>query len=369
MKIPSLVLMTSDTIGGIWTYTLELCSFFERQGIEVILAVTGEPASASQKKEIHQLKNVIYYEKDYKLEWMDNPWNDIRRSGEWLLNLEHKYQPDIIHLNSYSYGSLHWQAPVIVVGHTDKLSWWKNVRNTSPPPEWSEYYQRVYNGLHGADFVVAPSRYMLQNLNIIYGDFLNQSVIYNGRNKDLFTVSVKKDIIVTAGRVWDEAKNIKSVVDAAPNFLWKTIVAGSSMSPLNNEQTKAGSVSFTGRLSLKETAELFASASIFLLPAKYEPFGFTPLEAALSGCAIVLGKTASLLEIWDDAALFVTPNDAEELIFVVNYLTGHKGLLKTFAVKAHRRALDLSSRKMGQAYLSLYRRLIRNKVQNHKAVG
>ena len=33
-----------------------------------------------------------------------------------------------------------------------------------------------------------------------------------------------------------------------------------------------------------------SAASVYVLPAKYEPFGLSVLEAALSGCALVLGK-------------------------------------------------------------------------------
>ena len=40
-------------------------------------------------------------------------------------------------------------------------------------------------------------------------------------------------------------------------------------------------------------------------------FGFSVLEAALSGCALVLGDIPSLREIWGDAALFVPPDDTE----------------------------------------------------------
>jgi glycosyltransferase involved in cell wall biosynthesis len=137
---------------------------------------------------------------------------------------------------------------------------------------------------------------------------------------------------------------------------------------LNNDDSGKGNISYSGKLSFEETADLFSRASIFVLPAKYEPFGLTPLEAALSGCALVLGKTASLLEIWEDAALFVTPGDVEELVFIVNYLIEHRDLIKTNAVRAHKRGVQLSSVKMGQEYLSLYRRIIKNITQKHKAV-
>jgi glycosyltransferase involved in cell wall biosynthesis len=52
-----------------------------------------------------------------------------------------------------------------------------------------------------------------------------------------------------------------------------------------------------------------ACAAIYALPARYEPFGLSVLEAALSACALVLGDIASLHENWDDVAVFVPPGD------------------------------------------------------------
>ena len=60
-------------------------------------------------------------------------------------------------------------------------------------------------------------------------------------------------------------------------------------------------------------ADWYARASIYALPARYEPFGLSALEAALSGCALVLGDIPSLREVWGDAALFVAPDDTDAL--------------------------------------------------------
>ena len=56
-------------------------------------------------------------------------------------------------------------------------------------------------------------------------------------------------------------------------------------------------------------ARKMAEASIYALPARYEPFGLSALEAALSGCALVLGDIPSLREIWGPAAIYVPADD------------------------------------------------------------
>jgi glycogen synthase len=56
-------------------------------------------------------------------------------------------------------------------------------------------------------------------------------------------------------------------------------------------------------------ADWYARASIYALPARYEPFGLSALEAALSGCALILGDIPSLREVWLEAAPYVSPDD------------------------------------------------------------
>ena len=71
-------------------------------------------------------------------------------------------------------------------------------------------------------------------------------------------------------------------------------------------------------------------ASIYAFPAKYEPFGLSVLEAALARCALVLGDTQSLREIWRDAAIYVPPDSAERLRDVLKTLTAAPSLCDQF---------------------------------------
>jgi glycosyltransferase involved in cell wall biosynthesis len=64
-----------------------------------------------------------------------------------------------------------------------------------------------------------------------------------------------------------------------------------------------------GNLPRENLRYWYACASIYVLPARYEPFGLTILEAALSGCALVLGGIESLKENWAQAAIFINPAD------------------------------------------------------------
>src|SRR5690349_14298452 len=125
---PKRILMTTDTVGGVWVYALELAAALTRRGHEVALAAMGRRLSADQRREVNGCRGLQVYESDYKLEWMEDPWTDVERASNWLLGIEAEIGPDVIHLNGYSHGALPWSAPILIVGHSCVLSWFRAVR-------------------------------------------------------------------------------------------------------------------------------------------------------------------------------------------------------------------------------------------------
>ena len=109
------LLMTTDAIGGVWNYSLELCGAFGAHGIRVALAVLGGPPSNAQREQAGRLSNVTVHESSFRLEWMTDPWEDLARAGEWLLSLEKMTGADVVHLNHLVHADLPWQAPVMTV--------------------------------------------------------------------------------------------------------------------------------------------------------------------------------------------------------------------------------------------------------------
>ena len=97
-------------------------------------------------------------------------------------------------------------------------------------------------------------------------------------------------------------------------------------------------------------------ASVFAHPARYEPFGLAPLEAARAGCALVLGDIPSLRENWDAAALFVPPGDTQALTQALADLCANGSRREELAARAHERAQHFTPRRMAAGYREAYRR-------------
>jgi glycogen synthase len=357
---PLRVLMTADTVGGVWTYAMELIAALQPE-VEVILATMGAPLNASQWREVERL-GIEVHESIFKLEWMDQPWKDVAEAGEWLLALERQIRPDLIHLNNFAHGALPWETPVLMTAHSCVYSWWTALHGTPPQEGWRTYHRIVREGLRAADVIVAPSRALMREIQRHYGPLKRSQVIYNGRSRWHFTERAKEPFVFCAGRLWDQAKNVQALARAAKGIPWPVYVAGETAAPGGSPQHYSN-VRMLGPLAGPGVSYWMSRASIYALPAKYEPFGLSVLEAALSGCALVLGDIPSLREIWGEAAVYVTPDDSVALQETLRELTVADTQRRRLARAARERAHAYSSSALGFHYLGLYQQAVRERVE------
>ncbi|HBA83712.1 MAG TPA: glycosyl transferase family 1 [Verrucomicrobia bacterium] len=348
--------MTVDAVGGVWTYALDLAKALESQGMEFVFAVMGPKPSDLQRMEVESLGHVVMEEGPYLLEWMDHPWRDVAAAGDWLLRLESRYRPDIVHLNGYVHAHLSWSVPVLVVAHSCVFSWWLAVKRQWPPSERNVYREQVMKGLAAADRVVAPSQAMRAALFECYGPLSSSQVIYNGRPSGDFMPQPKESFVFSMGRVWDEAKNIRLLMRAAAERPFPCVIAGDA-ADWHDRPESWPATRLVGHQSSAQVKNWLSRAAIYALPARYEPFGLSILEAALSGCAPIVGDIPSLREIWGDAATYVDPDDAVQLASLVCSLLANPAAREIQARRARERALRYRIETTAAAYASLYREL------------
>lgn len=356
------VLMTADTLGGVWNQALELARGLGARGVRVHLATMGAPLNAGQRALAASVPTLRVHESDYRLEWMNDPWRDVDAAGEWLLELAAQLRPSVVHLNQFAFGALPFDAPKLVVAHSCVLSWWRAVHGTDAPADWDRYRQIVRRGLAGARLVGAPTRTMLASLRQNYGYEHAGVVLPNGRSRHDFAPALKEPLIFSAGRLWDAAKNLAALEAVAPQLRWPVCVAGPTAAPDGGERRPRGVVSL-GELAPAALARRLARASIYALPARYEPFGLTVLEAALSGCALVLGDIASLRELWGTAAIYVAPDDHEALRAALAHLIDDTSMRERLAIEAFARARHFQPKRMVDDYLATYGRIVTRAVQ------
>jgi glycogen synthase len=346
--------MTADTVGGVWTYAVDLARALDTRGIEVGIASMGAPLAPYQRQQLGA--GIHLFESAYRLEWMQDPWADVDAAGQWLLQIEREFAPDIVHLNQYAFGTLPFAAPTLMVAHSCVLTWWKAVHGQDAPREWDTYRSRVAAGLAAAGIVAAPTRAMLSTLGDNYAQAKQGIVIANGVDAHAFRPARKEPFVLAAGRFWDAAKNLSALEQVAPQLPWPVKVAGSAQHPDGGQRRPQG-VQWLGELPRVALARELAAASIYALPARYEPFGLSVLEAAFSGCALVLGDIPSLREVWVDAAVYVAPDDHEALRCALERLMQDCVERDRLAQAARLRARRYTPARTCEGYLEAYARL------------
>jgi glycosyltransferase involved in cell wall biosynthesis len=354
------VLVTADTLGGVWTYARELVTGLSRRGVEVVLVSFGEIPSAEQTEWLDGLRNVDYRATAFRLEWMQDCAADLEASSEFLLDLISECRPDLLHLSQFCYGALPTTVPKILVAHSDVVSWWQTIHGAEPPAsDWIKQYRNlVQRGVQEADMLVAPSYWMLETACRLYGPAQDSMVVYNGRNPGLFNPHVSKtDLVVTVGRLWDRAKQVMLLTESRHD--WPVWVAGDEQHPdpafRSDHRLRAPGIRFCGKQSEPQLRQLFNRASIYVATSQYEPFGLAPLEAALSRCAIIANDIPTFREIWGDAACYFRRNDPEDLARKIDNLQRNSELRQTYGNLAYRRAKErFTADRMVTEYVNLY---------------
>ena len=197
---------------------------------------------------------------------------------------------------------------------------------------------------------------MLEELARLYGPFGRRAVIFNSRDWRRFRAGHKEVMVLSAGRLWDQAKNVAALAAVAPRLAAPVYVAGDLRSPDGQVSSFPG-VQLLGKLDAPALASWYSRAAICALPARYEPFGLTALEAAMSGCALVLGDIPSLHEVWGPAARYVHPDDHDGLADTLNELVANESLRNRSAARAMARARHFSPARQAQRYRALYQQM------------
>ena len=74
------VLMTVDSVGGVWNYAEGLCAALGE--IRFLWGHMGPPVLAEHRARIARLPNIVLHESDYRLEWMADAAEDLSASRD-----------------------------------------------------------------------------------------------------------------------------------------------------------------------------------------------------------------------------------------------------------------------------------------------
>jgi len=118
-------------------------------------------------------------------------------------------------------------------------------------------------------------------------------------------------------------------------------------------------ITFRGGIDAAEIRELYASASVAVVPSEYEGFGLPAGEAMACGVAVVSTDGGALPEVVGDAAVVVPAGNAEALAVGINELLTDDERRHALAKAGRERILEMFSwQRAAEQMVDLYRKVI-----------
>lgn len=308
---PDRILMSTDAVGGVWQYSLDLARGLSAAGTSVVLAVLGPPAQPAQRQDAEAIAGVTLVETGLPLDWLARDGGQIAESTRGLARLATATGARLAHLHSPALAAEPaFACPVVAVHHSCVATWWDAVRSTALPDDFVWRTDLVARGLRQAGAVIAPSAAFARKVAEVYALAMPPIAVPNGRSAAPASAGAEPaDEVFTAGRLWDEGKGLVTL-DAAARRLACPVTAAGPLKGPNGASLTLHHVTALGSLDEPALRARLARRPVYAAPALYEPFGLSVLEAAQAGCALVLSDIPTLRELWGKAALFVPPRDA-----------------------------------------------------------
>ena len=182
------LLLTTDTVGGVWSFSRELTRELLGLGHAVALVSFGRLPSREQtawcaSTQRSHPDSFRYDASTAPLEWMDSNGAAYVAGQPLLLQVAAEFSPDLLHSNQFCFGRLPLSVPRIITAHSDVLSWAAVCRPGGlEPSSWLATYRTLtQDGLDAADAVVAPTEWMLTALLQHFAVPGSRRVIPNGR--------------------------------------------------------------------------------------------------------------------------------------------------------------------------------------------
>ncbi|WP_031554536.1 glycosyltransferase family 4 protein [Parvularcula oceani] len=350
----SRLLLTTDCVGGVWRYSVDLGHALSARGWTVGLAAIGPSPSDDQRAEAEGLGLLVT---GAPLDWEPGGEGGLLAGRAALEEAAHAFGADCVQLNQPAFGGPDWNLPVVAVAHSCVATWWRAVKGEAPPEEWAWHGQAMRRGLASADAALAPSAAFAAALSSAYPDIRQAEVVHNGTPLPPAAQlrTDRTDHILSAGRLWDEAKDLRTLDAAARGLGWPVTIAGSSEDPEGRRRAYP-SLHPLGFLGQDEMRERHARAAAFVSTSLYEPFGLAVLEAAGYGTPLVLSDIPTFRELWEGAAMFCPPRDDAALSHALDRLMSDPDLKARLGARARERAARYTLSRCADAMEAVYAR-------------
>ena len=352
------LLITTDAVGGVWSYSVALARGMASRGQSCVLAVLGPAPDAAQRADASRIGGCSLVETGLPLEWTLRGRTELDQVVAGLAATATRLGATAAHLHAPALACQPWPMQVVATAHSCMATWWDAVHNSTPPPPdhiaWHAAATR--QGLLSGDAVIAPSAAFAAALQRVYRLTRPLHVVHNGLPEPDLDRAERGAFVLAAGRLWDPAKNI-GVLDAAAAQLPVPVRVAGAVSAPGGAAVRFAALDVLGTLLPEQLGNAMAQTAIFVSPSCYEPFGLAVLEAAQRGAPLILADIPTFRELWSDAALFVPARDPAAWASAITALMADPGARTRLGAAASARSRCYTQTRMVTDTAAIHRGL------------
>ncbi|MGD0339228.1 MAG: glycosyltransferase family 1 protein [Bacteroidota bacterium] len=367
----NLLHLTSERLGGSWTYSINLVHGLEAFTDEHEIIVLANKKIAGLLGQTETRLFTVEIESENRIKRI--AWENIKLPG-----IVKSIKPDIFHGPANTLPE-NLPCPGVVTIHDFQYKYY---------PENFPFLRRQYltwsipRSLRRAEHVIAVSNFTKKDavrfvhipdnkISIIYEAGLNahESESSYGDEEILIKNKISTPFLLSVGSSLPH-KNllrlIKAFARVANEIPQNLILVGEEFGygsalqtmidqELGSNQTRLHHIGFVDR---KDLITLYRKADAFIFPSLFEGFGIPLLEALQSGCPIAVSNSTSLPEIGGEAAIYFDPLNVDEMALSIRNIALDSTCRSKLQKLGYKQALKFSWDTMASETLDIYKKAI-----------
>ena len=162
-----------------------------------------------------------------------------------------------------------------------------------------------------------------------------------------------------------ERKNLDGMIRACRGLKVSFLIVG-RLSAQQKDELKKSRLAYENYADIpfEKIVDLYNRCNMVSFPSKYEGFGLPVIEANAMGKAVVCGNIGVLREVGNDAALFVDPDNEENIRKAVVCLMKDDNLRNSLIQAGYQNAQRFSPKKIYTQYRQLYQKVRMTVIKN-----